>query len=391
MGKRIKETPDVGERDRRERNQNAYELYREISLKLSKVMDLQGLNQMDIQNRCREKGYPISQSTLSKILSYPNISSLDNGEDYTGEKSPYSITLASFFYICEALGISSSEILDRDSTMDIEDSQTQTDHGTTRRAQLIVKPTEHEFKGYQGSYHCYFFSTISSETQLLHGVLSLEPSTLKDYCKAGFKLGTNKYDLNKKEIFKDYTGKFAISPRMGSCYCLLESQEIGELCFIVFRHIYLNNENLKCRLAAVATASAGDNPRPTTHRMLICREEVPEEKLEILKSQLLLNTSDIFISKKNLEKLRMQKDLFFPKEAAELFDTTIHTEEYYRFSEFQIKNLDLGLIDKLRTICMLRNASSAAKYNKVGSKADELVFDYLTKEFNPPPAVVDDD
>lgn len=80
-----------------------------------------------------------------------------------------------------------------------------------------------------------------------------------------------------------YIGKFAISPRMGSCYCLLESREIGELCFIVFRHIYLNNENLKCRLAAVATASAGDNPRPTTHRMLICREEVPEEKMEILK------------------------------------------------------------------------------------------------------------
>lgn len=28
--------------------------------------------------------------------------------------------------------------------------------------------------------------------------------------------------------------------------------------------------------------------------------------------------------------------------------------------------------------------STAAKYNKVGSKADELVFDYLTKEFPMP-------
>lgn len=181
---------------------------------------------------------------------------------------------------------------------------------------------------------------------------------------------------------------------MGSCYCLLENEQIGELCFIVFRYLYLNNEKLKCRVGVVATASAGDNRRPTMHRMLICRGGISDEKLEILKAQLLLNTSDILISKKNLERLRSQEGMPFPKEVAELFDTAIHAEEYYRLSEFQIKSLDLDLEDRLRAICLLRNMSTAPKYNKVGSKTDELVFDYLTpdcKESADPLPSVDND
>lgn len=84
----------------------------------------------------------------------------------------------------------------------------------------------------------------------------------------------------------------------------------------------------------------------------------------------------------------------FPKEVAELFDTAIHAEEYYRLSEFQIKSLDLDLEDRLRAICLLRNMSTAPKYNKVGSKTDELVFDYLTpdcKESADPLPSVDND
>ncbi len=373
-----------GEKDRRARNRKARLLYEQISKKLLRIMSIKGISQADILKTCRENGYPIAQSALSKILSYPKASSSSgDAEEYEAFESepPYSITLANFLQICKALEVNPSEILDADPSIDLEDLPNQPDVQSPKRFPLIINPSEDEFKGYQGLYHCYFFPTISSETQLLYGTLNLEPSPMNDYCKATFNLNTNKCDDEGKTIYKKYTGKLAISPRMSSCYCLLENKRIGELCFVVFRHMYLNNESLKCRIAVAATASAGDNRRPTIHRILISSSIIPNEKMEILKAQLLLNSSDIFISAANLEKLRNQENPPLPQQVAALFDTTIPKEEYYKLSEFQIRGIDIPLKDRLHAICMLRNASTSPKYNKVGSKADELIFNYLTELF----------
>lgn len=369
------------ENDRRIRNKEARSLYEHISKKLSKIMSVKGLSQADILNKCKENGYPIAQSALSKILSYPktNDPSKDSKHsESSGSEAPYSITLANFLHICKALEVNPSEILDANSAFDIEDAPTR----AAKRVPIILDPSEDEFNGYFGRYHCYFFSTISSETKLLHGTLDFKPSPMNNYCSAIFKLDTNKLGSDGSKIYKEYSGKLAISPRMSSCYCLLENPKIGELCFVVFRHMYLNNESLKCRLAVVATASAGDNRRPTIHRMLISSRVVPDEKVDILKAQLLLNSSDILISAANLENLRGQESPPFPEQVAALFDATIRKEEYYKLSEFQIRGVDIPLQDRLRTICILRNASIAPKYNKVGSKADELTFNYLTELFD---------
>lgn len=98
----------------------------------------------------------------------------------------------------------------------------------------------------------------------------------------------------------------------------------------------------------------------------------------LLRSQLLLNTSDIVISQNSLEERVAQGDTL-PPQVAQLFGTAIHEEEFYRFSEFQIRNLNIPLEMKLKAICELCNNLTAQKYSKIGTKTDELVFDYLSK------------
>ena len=360
------------ERERLDRNQTAAEFYAQLSKKLRDIMEEKGKTEAEVRAQCLKNNFPISQSAVSKILSYPK------PKGYADEKF-YSITLINFVQICKALEVEPGDIINADAKLSLHTSAAQETNQMSKRTAFVFRPNEDEFKGYDGMYHCYFFPTISSEPNLLYGQLTFTPSKLKDFCTAKFSLDTGKVNQSSGEpIKKEYDGELIISPRMGSCYCLLKNTTIGEICLLVFHHMYLNNENLKCRVAVVATASAGDNRRPTIHRMLISREEISTENLGLLRSQLLLNTSDIVISKESLEEL-IAREGALPPQVAQLFGTAIHEEEFYRFSEFQIRNLNISLEEKIKAICELRNHSTAQKYNKIGTKTDELVFDYLSK------------
>lgn len=88
---------DLSEKQRKERNKKAYRIYSEISEKLFISMKLRGYSQEKLREVCTESGYPISQSSISKILSYPNPKSPGSKGKYDGDESPYSISLASFF------------------------------------------------------------------------------------------------------------------------------------------------------------------------------------------------------------------------------------------------------------------------------------------------------
>lgn len=367
------ENAEQKEKERVKRNKAASDIYLQISKNLHGIMRDKGLKEADIIKRCRDLDYPISQSAVSKILSYPEMN--EDTDEF------YSITLINFIQICKALNVDPGYILNMDADLELHNMLQKNSLRKSKRDPLVFKMDEDEFNGYDGKYYCYFFPTISNETNLLKGELVFKKSAVGEYCEADFALDTNKfYDAGRKNrIVKEYKGELIISVRMGSCYCLLHNTDIGEICFLIFHHMYLNNEQLKCRLCTAATASAGDNRRPAIHRMLISRDQIPEEHLHLLKSQLLLNSSDILISSKNLEKLKTQEKDIFPLEVEKLFETSIQKEEYYKLSEFQIRALDIPSIDKLRAICLLRNWSTAPKYNKIGSKCDEIIFDYLSK------------
>lgn len=344
--------------------------YIEVARRLKQVLNDNGLTESDVVRRCKDNGFKISQAAVSKILSL--------------KRNPnYSITLINCVQICKALNVPVEAILDhtREGTS-LFDAVKIAQGGSTKRLPLVYNTDEDEFKGYAGLYHTYFFPTISAEEGLLHGWLTFEPSSSGEYCAAHFKLNTGKKNIGQKNgddttIYKLYEGELVISVRMNACYCYLTNHDIGEICFLIFHHMYLNNEELSCRLATAATVSAGDNRRPTMHRILLSRRELSKEELSVVKSQLLMNTTDILISARCYDELCTQELLPMEMRPPSPFVNMLPKEEYYSISEAHIRALHISREEKVKALCALRGKSTSPKYNKIGSKCDELIFEYL--------------
>ena len=345
------------------------EYYTEVARRLKKVMVEKSLTEGDVVRLCKENGFQISQAAVSKTTSVDRSS------------NNYSITLINFVQICKALQIPVESILDhsRDDA-GLFDAIKVPENGPSRRAPLVYNTDEDEFNGYLGEYITYFYPTISSEEGLLRGELAFQRSAAGNYCCAHYELDTGKRDGNGQPIIKTYEGELIISIRMNACYCCLYNKAIGEICFLAFHHMYLNNEELCCRLATAVTVSAGDNRRPTLHRILLVRKDrgdLSEEELSVIKPQLLLNSSDILISTRCYDALCREGRLPEEMRDAECFIHILPKEEYYSISEAHIRALHISREEKAKALCALRSRSAAPKYNKIGSKCDELIFEYL--------------
>ncbi len=341
------------------------EYYTEVARRLKRIVKEKKMTEGDIVRKCRANGFSISQGAVSKLLSV--------------NRSPNSsITLINCVQVCKALDVPVEAVLDH--TRDggaLFDSIRAAQEGGSKRMPLVYNTEEDEFKGYLGLYHTYFFPTISAEDGLLHGELTFERSSSGEYCAARYKLDTGKLDGDGHPICKLYEGELIVSVRMNACYCSLCNTRIGEICFLTFHHMYLNNEALCCRLAAAVTVSAGDNRRPAMHRVLLSRRELREEELAVIKSQLLLNSTDILISTRSYEELCQNGLLPGEMLDDEHFIRTLPKEEYYSISESHIRALHLTRDEKVEALCALRGKSFSPKYNKIGSKCDEVIFEYL--------------
>src|SRR5699024_7379219 len=107
---------------------------------------------------------------------------------------------------------------------------------------------------------------------------------------------------------------------MNAIYCSVMSKEIGEICYLIFSYIPILYEKLECRIGAVLTSSAGENRLPTMQRILISRRELTDETLYFLEGQLLLNASEILLSKNAFN--AMLKDEEFPEAFKDYFCTS---------------------------------------------------------------------
>lgn len=341
---------------------NTKQYYKNISERIMHVMTLKGISQARLNELCTENGFYISQSTLSKVL-----------------RSSASISLINVVQICKALKVDVSDILslDENITTKIENDIAKK---TTSYSPLIYRADSPAFRGYLGKYHCYFYSTISSEDNILHGRLEFEPSMSGEHCSATMRLETKKVDEHGKPIIKEYHGELIISLTMATAYCILTNEDIGEICFFQFHFIQINYEKLECRLAMVVTTCAGDNRRPTAHRMLISRKKLSKDLLYYISGQFLFNGSDITIPEENLEELR--RDEKFPETFKSNLDRLIEssrTVDFRRIEELTVRAMYMSPEDKIKSICLLRKYTSAKKYNKIGTKSDEFVYQLIKK------------
>jgi transcriptional regulator with XRE-family HTH domain len=337
----------------------ATEFYNKMVVRLKEYCEIKDVSQGALSSRTG-----VAQSTISKMFS--------------GEVK---ISLSHIAKFCKALEIDPVELFG-----ETRKTQSISYSDSSKDSALIVNPSHMAFKGYLGEYNVYFNSTISSENTILHGNLSFAISSNGQECVADMVLYTGKV-RDGKEIKKHYIGNLIISLSMSSCYCILTAEDIGEMCFFVFDHMFLFNEKLSCRLACAITTSCGGNRRPTMHRLLLCRDELDisnpgTRDFRFLVGNLKLNSSNIVIQKSSFNKMREQEKVLQENtEVAELldnFDTQKNDDIFYKIDESLIRSTSYSMETKVEMLTLLREYSIDGKYNKISSKADEYVYTYLS-------------
>lgn len=309
----------------------------------------------------------INQSMISKLLSGSSILNLNH-----------------IIKICIALKKSPSELLSSNDTSldeifgndDIYSSGLMSENDN-----LIFDTSRSAFKGYLDiPFFVYFLSTMDTEEKILKGTLLFKGSKNNKRCEASLELFTGKKDIEGNEITKVYKGEMIVSITMSTCYVILVNNTIGEICFFSFRHMFLFNHDMLCRIAEVLTTSSGENRRPTIHRMIISRYELDtQEDRHFINGQLKLNEPDIFIEKNVFDEL---KNSDFVKQSQNLitfFNEMQPPKEitYYKIDENILRSSPVETYDKILGISLLKEKSNSCKNNKVDSDLDEYIYKYI--------------
>ena len=336
-----------------------------ISMRIKNVMKSRDINQAELIALAGNHGYIIRQSTLSKILS-----------DST------CMSIISVVQIANTLGIDLNDLFSESNSLEVRNYRDTSSADVPKN--LIRRADSQEMRPYLNSYYTYFFPTKSSDEGILTGRLQFTHSDDKSKCLAHFSFETGKRDIQNNPIKKEYEGELIISRNMSAAYCVLTNETIGEISYILFNYIPIIYEELKCRVALVLTSSAGASRIPTVHRMIISRDEINPADMDILKGQLYLNESEILISESGLERFLSDERLdssfieYFCKAGQDAKFLGLSPVPYYLFDEAIIRSAFLDSKVKTKAISLIRQYSASPKYNKVGSKCDELVYKFLS-------------
>lgn len=235
------------------------------------------------------------------------------------------------------------------------------------------------FKPWFGKYYCYFYSTMSDETDCFEGELEIPETPGNGCCHVRFGFVYNQADNLRKE----YYGQLVLSKKQnGGAYCtLINHDDQGEITYLVMANPAINNSQVCCVVAFVATISAGkDTKRPCVERMIISREPLDGKEFEMAKAHLLLNDKCIRITEENFSKMLEREDLpeSFKKKFADFenpFDAPFLAEYLPKMAiipESWVKSLT-GYSDRehQKIIDLIRLYSEAPKYNKIRQKTSE--------------------
>ena len=349
---------------------NEDEFCQEILRRITWIMNQKGIRQLELAKMSH-----IGQSTLSKLM-----------------KGETRLTLQNIYRICDSLGITMEELFAEDfgikSVSEYEGVRSKARALLNENyidTQLLLRDTSHPaFRGYvENKLYFYCFSTVSSEaSSILEG--EIEFKAKDGFCLAELSLYTGKTDIEGRKIVKKYCGEMLISITMANCYCIMVNTEIGEICSLYFRHFYLFNQELLCRVASLQSTSSGENKLPVVQRALLSKVKLQvsgddTSDLAFLRGQLKMNDSVIRIKEAELQEIR---DLVASQELQNFFDECENLADkqiYLKIEESKIKAMDSFSIEtKAEGIALLREKSSARRYTKVSSKADEYTFAYIS-------------
>lgn len=374
------------------------ELNERIVKNIKTLLEFNNMTYYQLQKRMEEEEkYTVSASYLNKILNHP---------------MEYSMPLAYLMQCCDFFGVTLDAMVtssftpenysqkSNDKTQKLIDTVAlinnydkkqlnkenllpqENDEEHNQNSLFIEDPSNSLFSSFLQTYFCYFYPTVSNENKtidsILSGTLTLAPDA--DRCKVILKIDTKK-EKNNKKAYKIYEGTAVISSSVNNIHCTLKSEEIGEFCYIIFRHFHLNYALQDCHMAAVLSTSSAGNSReryPTLLRMFLSRKEISQDDLKLLAPHLWLNYSQITISEKGLLALKSISDEY-DKIVNDLFEKA-ESDLIYFFKEKDVISLAKEYLESeeiARFITELRLQSYAYHYSKVSDTVETTVRNLL--------------
>lgn len=303
-----------------------------------------------IENRT---GISIPKSHIDKFFS-PN------------EKENHYIDIIVIFLIAESFNLPLSYFFE---DTDYEDLFVNNDKNLAIEIgdKLSVKYTDLDIL--DTSYYCYFYSTNSKESsEVVCGELIFK--------KINNKMKATMLIHSKEE--KRYSGDVIYSKKTQSIYCIFTNLFYGEMSFISFSPVYLTGAKMNYVIAECLTTCSGASKVPTVHRMVISNHDIIKECEDIIRMQLLMNTSKVYLSKENIEYLKNQSNIT----ENDLLDDHYNSKEekYIVFKESDLisllnyKNKKGEKIDIDDLFIKLRTNEFESHYNKVGENVNKKLF-----------------
>lgn len=273
---------DIGDKTKKK-------MLEEIRLWINTLLKKKKISQKSLVVMCQKAGFDITQPEISRLM---------NGKG--------TINLYQAIAFAQVLNIP----LDRLIEGTIEQPTVQLEIFGDK---FLTDPySAKEFISLLGKYHVIFHSTAANEDKILEGKLSFSALPSKKICQAAFRLDTGDRDAQGNAVYKDYQGQMLIAKSVDTAYCLLASEQIGEICMIEFRYRNFQVRKLSCRLGMVMTVSAGDEKQPSVHKMFFSRTPLQGKEKDTIIQMLRMNAGRFLVSRQTLLDMREKYPEFSP-------------------------------------------------------------------------------
>ncbi len=333
-----------------------------IGKNISQIMSAKSITQDKLHALCLQGGYNISQSTISNAK---------NGK--------CNLTLSNLVAIAYALEVNVTDLLATPQSSLEKTSQKENPESDKGIEVFLTNPNSRFFQGYLGSYHVLFYKTSGSGNELVQGILCFQESDDKKTCKAIMHLPLENSKTNpESKTVKVYIGDLVVSHATHAAYCCLTNTTIGEMCMLIFQHIFTSNSQVSTIMAASITTASGANRRPTVHRMCLSRNMVDDASLEYVKGQLLMNTADIYLTDAKLRFLLQCPDI--PASFKALLQRSQEKGKCYCIPEASLYDSCLDEAEQQKLVSFVRANSLAPKYNKISKRTDEILYALIGQE-----------
>ena len=317
-------------------------------------MDQRSINQKEVAVRCEKAGCKISQATISNAISGKG-----------------NLTITNLLAIAYALEVEIADLVDVEKEID---KMSPFLH-VTESELLITNPKSRFFRSYLGKFNILFYKTTGLGEELVTGTIDFSESEDGKRCKAYLEINAEVSEEKEIQRKKEYIGELILSQSMHAAYCYLVNSEAGEICMLVFRHWYSIQLPVASIMAAAITTASGTNRLPTVHRMCLVRTEMSEDIQDLIKGQLLMNTVEIFMSRKQLEEILYNKNI--PESFRNSLKKAVRNESYFCICETDLNDLELREKEQAKWISYVRAHSKTPKYNKISQRTEEMLYEII--------------